>query len=89
MPSSIQERFFEFLLAGVTYEEKDGIFYTACTTSLADVELMVEGCDLYPNGADEPPIDCTNEFEANKKFYWLQFSAQHMIIDTKLEESTE
>lgn len=50
VPSSIQERFFEFLLAGVSYEEKDGIFYVTCTTKLADVELMVEGCDPTPLG---------------------------------------
>lgn len=90
VPSGIQERFFEFLLAGVDYEERDGIFYVACTTTLSDVELMIEGCDPYPQGEDtDPIIDCNNdvEFEKNKKYYWLLFSSQDMIIDTKFEDT--
>ena len=50
VPSSIQKRFFEYFLAGVDYELRDGIFYVECTATLGNVEIMVEGCDEYPNG---------------------------------------
>ena len=92
VPSSLQERFFEFLLAGIDYVQKDGIFYVDCTTTLSDVELMVEGCDPYPQGEDTHAVnvlDCDTEFDKNKKYFWLQFSAQDMIIDTKFEDTAE
>ena len=92
VPSSLQERFFEFLLAGIDYVQKDGIFYVDCTTTLSDVELMVEGCDPYPQGDDTHAVnvlDCDTEFDKNKKYFWLQFSAQDMIIDTKFEDTAE
>ena len=76
VPSSIQERFFELLLTGVTYEERDGVFYTACTTQMDDVEIMVEGCDSFPykDGEDGPQVNCDQGYERNKKYYMVVFA---------------
>ena len=90
VPSSIQERFFEYLLAGITYELRDGVFYVECTTVMSNVELMIEGCDEYPDGfigEGQEVIDCTNDFDKHKKYYWLQISAEDMIIDSDIEST--
>ena len=84
VPASIQERFFSLLLEGVSYELKNGVFYTDCTTKMADVEVMVEGCDENPS--KNVVQDCTDDYDKHKKFFWMQFSAQDMIIDTKIED---
>mmetsp|Transcript_23315 Transcript_23315/g.31185 ORF Transcript_23315/g.31185 Transcript_23315/m.31185 type:complete len:180 (+) Transcript_23315:1206-1745(+) len=51
---------------------------------------MIEGCDETPRPySGEEPLDCTNEFEKNKRYFWLQFSEQDLIIDTRFESSDE
>ena len=51
---------------------------------------MIEGCDEYPDGFigdGQEVIDCTNDFEKHKKYYWLQISAEDMIIDSNVEST--
>jgi hypothetical protein len=53
-----------------------------------DVEIMVEGCDSYPD--DEGTfVNCEAGFNRNKKYYWLVFSGQDMIIDSKVEDTND
>lgn len=78
------------MLAGITYELRDGVFYVECTTVMSNVELMIEGCDEYPDGfigEGQEVIDCTNDFDKHKKYYWLQISAEDMIIDADIESN--
>jgi len=87
VPNSIQLRFFELLLEGVDYEEKNGVFYTPCVTQMADVEIMVEGCDSDPNG-DGVFQNCDSGYNKNKRYFWVVFAGQDMIIDSKVEDAS-
>ena len=52
VPSSIQKRFFELMLKGIKYEEKNGVFYTKCSTRPASVEILVQGKWIVFAGQD-------------------------------------
>ena len=52
VPASYQARFFELLLEGYPYEERNGVFYTSCSTRPADLRIMVQGYWIEFAGQD-------------------------------------
>ncbi len=54
-----------------------------------DVEIMVEGCDSFPykDGEGGPAVNCEQAYNGNKKYYWVVFAGQDMIIDSKVEDT--
>ena len=78
VPSSIQARFFELMLEGETYTEKDGIFTTSCSTRPANIEIMIETLETTVKKDLEDPENDQIEEKIVRK--WIQFSGTDMII---------